>query len=210
MVIARAMVAACVLAAGAVAAAPAWAQDHPPFAATRDAAITYKLLGDRTDPHLPSEMHMYLKADGGLMRVDASGQPGYAVIDRPNNRMFLVMDSQKAYMEMDPTDSGGPQQFMLNSSMQFTRQGDDVVAGLPCTIWSVQAKQGSGLACITGDGVILRAQGVAANGSKTGGLEATSVSYATQPASLFAPPEGYARMDMGAVLRGMRAPKPSP
>jgi hypothetical protein len=209
MPIARAMVAACVLAAGTVPIA-AQAQEHPPFAATRDAAVTYKLLGDRTDPHLPTEMHMFLKADGGLMRVDASGQPGYAVIDRPRNRMFLVMDSQKAYMEMDPTDSGGPQQFMLNSSMQFQRDGEDEVAGLPCTVWSVQAKQGSGLACITGDGVILRAQGISADGSKTGGLEATAVSYATQPDSLFAPPSGYARLDMGAVLRGMHAPKPSP
>ena len=191
-------------------AGPARAQDHPPFAATRDAAITYRLLGDPDSPGAPREMHMFLKAQGSLMRIDAAGQPGYALVDRPNNRMFLVMDSQKAYMEMDSTESGGPQQFMLNPSMQFTRKGAATVAGQPCTVWSVRAKQGTGLACITADGIMLRAQGVGADGSRTGGLEATSVSYAAQPDALFAPPVGYTKMDMAAMLHGMQAHPSTP
>lgn len=69
----------------------------------------------------------------------------------------------------------------------YERRGTDTVAGVPCTLWQTTDLRGSVvLACITADGVLLRAS--------VGGhpvIEAKTVTYGPQPASLFAVPEGY-------------------
>ncbi len=74
------------------------------------------------------------------------------------------------------------------------------MAGLDCTVWNLTGKQGTGSACITADGVVLRADGQARR-EGSGRLEATSVAYGPQPAALFEPPPGFQRMDLAGRRR---------
>jgi hypothetical protein len=85
--------------------------------------------------------------------------------------------------------------FLPNSGARFTREGQSVVAGRPCTRWRVAAPRGSGTACVTPDGVILQAQGGDARGA-SGEIRATDVTYAAQPAALFKPPQGAMRLSL--------------
>ena len=90
---------------------------------------------------------------------------------------------------------------MLNSSMRYVRQGQDSVAGVPCTVWSVSSAQVTGSACVTEDGVLLRGDGTAQNGGRTT-LVASEVRYDYQPPGLFEPPAGYQKMDAQRVQQG--------
>jgi len=60
----------------------------------------------------------------------------------------------------------------------------------------VQAPEGrSGSVCVTADGIVLRGQGHDPQYG-SGSVEAVSVTYAPQPASLFQLPAGYLRMEI--------------
>lgn len=190
----------------ATAASPARAQEHPPFLPTRDAAVVYKVAGATPDGSAPLEMHMYLKASGGLMRIDAPGQPGYAVMNRTDNHVFVVMEDRHAYIEMSTSDTGGARLFMLDGSMQYVRKGTETILGATCTDWQVTSPDGTGVACITADGVMLRAQGTSSSGESRGALEAVSLNYGPQADSLFLPPAGFTKLDLQQMMQQQKAP----
>jgi hypothetical protein len=197
-----------VLALGATAAlAPgALAQDRPPnLQPTRDVSVQYRLLPGTNSPApqgAPHTMTLTYSAELQAMRMDM-GQGGYAILNRKANTMTMVMPAQHMYITMpSPVDA---KMFEPGPDTVFTKQGTDTVAGISCTVWKVQSKEGDGQGCITTDGVMLRAEGSAKGdapgGGQGGGMEAVSVDYATQPASLFAPPADYKKLDP-AQLRG--------
>ncbi len=173
----RPMLALCLL----IGAAPALAQEHPPLAPTRDADVTYRVLG----PH-PGTLHMRTLASSGLTRMEMPNQHGYAIMDRRNHQMTLVMTEQRMYMEM-PAGAAQQQVPNLDQAGRFTRQGTDTVAGLICNVWNHTGERGTGSICITDDGVLLRAS------DSTGqrGIEATEVSLAPQADADFHPPAGF-------------------
>ena len=120
------------------------------------------------------------------------------LIDGRAKRMNIVMDRQHSVMAM-PFDPDHMTSFLLSSSAHYTRGGNDTVSGLACTNWTVETQQGKGTACVTDDGVILRAHaaGQSPTGeSGTGMIEATSVHYGPQPESVFALPAGYKVMGL--------------
>jgi hypothetical protein len=114
------------------------------------------------------------------------GSDNWMVLDFRSHRMSLVHDGSHEVLDAPaPPEANGT---------GFARAGDDVVAKVACTLWrTVDTRGAATLACYTSDGVLLRAS----SGGKVV-MEAVSVVYAAQDASLFQPPAGYVhRQDPG-------------
>jgi len=191
------------LTAVVLAATPAVAQERPAFAPTRDVTVDYAIDNKSAPAGQPRTMKMSIAAGGTRMRIEAQGAPGYMIMDRANNRMIMVMVQQHAYREI-PTDPTRANTFLLNDKMGFTRKGTDTVAGQACTVWEVRRDKGTGTACITDDGVLLR--GDSDTGQGTSHITATKVSYETLADSVFQPPPGYQKMEMPAMPPGTGRP----
>ena len=175
------------------------AQEKPLFVPIRDVTVTYRLTTAASGAAAPGrEAHMYFSAALNKLRLDEPAQKGYAVIDRGAQQMLIVMVPQHVYsvLPFDPEMASG---FILNDKMQFTRAARATVAGLACTTWNVVSDRASGTVCVTDDGVLLSGRGRQSAGTTTAGLDAVAVSYSAQPASLFAAPPDFVRID---------APKP--
>jgi hypothetical protein len=167
---------AAALAAAALICAPARAQlpaaplAHP----SRDVDVTYRM--ERGDRVLTERMRW--QAATLRQRVDPPTEGLFIVIDYKAGRMRTVRLSDRLVLEMAAPPSGGG---------AYVRQGADQVAGLPCTDWQATATDGrSTVACITDDGVMLRASA----GGRTL-VSAASVDYAPQDPALFAVPDGF-------------------
>ena len=177
-------------------ATPAMAQDRPQLTPTRDVAVTYRMIGGGAPAAAPpgapgSAITVSWSAAQGLMRTDMPGM-GYMVADQRAGRAFMVMEAMRAIMDV-PFGQAMRQQ--LNSpTATFRREGTATVAGLACTIWSVQDGPSQGRSCITSEGVMLRAEGT--HQGQTGGMEATQVAFGPQDPARFQRPAGYQSMQM--------------
>ena len=158
----------------------------PVFLPTRDVRVAYRVVA--TVPH-PREVVVSYDADLRRARIDAAGEPAYALVDRGKGDVTLVIDLLRGTMSL-PFDVERGWRFVLGRQAAFTELGRDRVAGMPCRVWTVHTRQGDATACLTADGVLLRA---AFTGSRrgTGSIEATSVAYAHQPRALFEVPPGF-------------------
>jgi hypothetical protein len=174
--------------------APAAAQQRPAFPPTRDVAATYRV--SIAAPGVPSVVELRFSARTGRARLDGD-LPAYVLVDLNARRASIVMD-QLGVMVDAPPAAGLDQALVLEDGKRFTRRGSDVVAGLRCTVWDVVADAASGTACVTADGVVLRASGHDRQG-RTGSLEATRVTYGRQPEALFFPPPNVQRIELGAA-----------
>jgi hypothetical protein len=79
----------------------------------------------------------------------------------------------------------------LRPDMTFTRQGSDVVAHAPCTVWKVvvPGKADTGdTACVTDDGIVLR---LSSPRESVATMTATAVHYGPTPDDAFDPPPGF-------------------
>jgi hypothetical protein len=182
---------------GAMAAScsSAFAADLPLLRPNRDVAIVYRVEGTAGAKGAPQShtIRMFWGQDGEALRVELDAQPIVALVDFKHRRMAMLIGPRQVMVEtkLDPALIPG---FVLPAGAKAVRAGTDTVAGLGCAVWRMSGPRGSGTACVTDDGVVLRADGSAEHGS--GDLEAVSVTYAPQPAALFAPPAGFARMDL--------------
>jgi hypothetical protein len=183
-------------------ALPAVAQDRPPVFPTRDVAVTYRMTGGSAPQGAPQTMQMSWNAAAGLLRSEVPGM-GWMVADQRSGRAFMVMEPMRVIMDV-PLGQQGSQLPGLSPNATYRREGNATVAGLRCTIWSVQDGDSRGRACITADGVMLRAEGT--NGGHSGGLEATQVTYAPQDPSRFQRPQGYQSMQGMPGMPGGRPP----
>lgn len=186
-----------------LAAAPsASAQERPTLEAARDYAATYRMLGAGDDA---MRIGMQWRAADRVMRVDmpAGGPMGesYLLHDRRNNRMRMVIASQRMVMEL-PAEAMAAQGLPTEPgpNARFTRTGSDSVAGVPCTVWRYEEAGNTGTSCISAEGVVLRAR---AGTDDTGsGLEATAVTLAAQDAARFQVPAGFQSMQMPTGIPG--------
>ena len=184
---------------GLAMAAPAAADDHPPvMRPSRDVVVEYHVAGVTAGQHRSDTVRMYFTDHGMKLRIEPVGQPGYSIVDRSAARMVMVMTQQHIYMEV-PYD---PQRVMAfeGKDTTFTRVGTDTVAGIGCTVYDAKRSDRSGQVCLSDDGLLLRAKSDDP-AQAGGGLEATSVTYGPQPASLFAPPPDFQKMDIPAMPR---------
>ena len=174
-------------------ALPAAAQDRPILRPTRDLAVVYRVQA--TGPNGQAEtrtVRMYWTSQGTRLRLETEGQPGFGLVDYGAGRMTMVMLPQKAYAEVT-FDADHAPGLNIPPGAAVDRSGTATVAGTACTEWTVRGPQGGGTACITSDGLVLRVSG--AQPGEAPAMEAVSVAYGPQPASLFALPSGLHRIE---------------
>jgi hypothetical protein len=184
---------ALLLAGGPASAAPL-------YLPTRDVSVDYRLQAD--GPH-PDAVTMDYSAASGRARIGSPGGPAYAIVDRRAGRLLLVVDLLHAVVEQrfDPAEGYG---LRIGRDASFTPLGADRVAGAACRDWSVRTAQGEATACLTPDGVILRARYDGKRGHAA--LTATRVSWGARPGALFEAPDGYAALPAATLpplLRGL-------
>jgi hypothetical protein len=190
VIIMRAARLAALALATALPALPARAQERPPLFPTRDVAVTYRVSGPQAPANMPA-MNIAWLAAAQTMRVDLAGM-GWMVADHRAQRGFMVMEQMRMVMNIPMDQVAG--RTGLSPNARFRRTGSGSVAGHGCTVWSYEEGADRGTACITNDGVMLRAEGTGQGHSGT--LEATQVNYGTQDPARFRLPAGYQTMQM--------------
>lgn len=148
-------------------------------------------------PATPYEAHVEFSNDmtgvfryqEGKLRVDASSGagPSTAYIDLGKRTAIVVVSMQGMNMalDVDLTEFHIPE--VSSTSSQLI--GSDTVAGEPCQIWRVTdpASGKTGVACITQDGIPLRA---GATGDKAPAMVVRQVTRGAQNAADLTPPQG--------------------
>ncbi len=193
----RTIIAAAVIAAFSPVIAQA--QDRPQIFPTRDVAVTYNVSGQGQG----AELTMQWSAAQRLMRMNMPGGMGYMVADHQNQRGFMVMEAMRSIIDVPMQEAAGMQQQLENA--RFTRGGTEKIAGADCTVWRYQGEGQNGEACITADGVMLRAEGTAQG--QQGRMQATRVAYGPQDPGQFRRPQGYQSMQMPQGIPGMAGPR---
>jgi hypothetical protein len=170
-------------------AGPALAQDRPSLTPSRDVVVTYRLQAD-AQAGAPPSMTVSWQAATATMRTDMPGGMGWMVADTRNGRAFLVMEQMRAVMDIPAGQAMAAS--IASAEARFRREGTATVAGLRCTVWSIQDREGEGRSCITEDGVMLRAEG--SRQGRRGGMEATQVTFGPQDPARFQRPQGFQTM----------------
>ena len=144
-------------------------------------------------PGLALQQRMRYSAELEKLRVDPPSTGMHVTIDYATGRMAMIRDAARSVLEMNapPGTRAGPGGLPALAGVAHTRwqrAGSAVVAGLGCTEWNGKAANGTPVTlCQTADGVMLRLD---LSGRQV--LHATRVTFAHQPAALFANPPGYA------------------
>jgi hypothetical protein len=174
---------------------PAAAAERPRLQPTRDVQVVYRVRGEaahqKNVPAVSALDVSFSARDGGRLRVQPAGQHVWLLMDRGSRQLTLVMADTHSFLEL-PYDISLPLRLDETGDATFTLTGHAVVAGLRCTEYDVQSRQVHGTACLTADGVLLRAAGASSGLHGGGELEATEVHFAPLPARLFAPPADFA------------------
>ena len=128
----------------------------------------------------------------------AKGLKLIGVFDDPNDRMLLYVDgpdAPKAALTL-PQKEGFMDAFLKWGSAadkQPKKVGTDKIAGLSCDVWQTDDDGGEHQACLTSDGILLRA----GDAGEEPTIVAREVKKGAIPDSRFAIPEGYEVVDMG-------------
>jgi hypothetical protein len=180
-------------------ALPAVALAQPVVEPTRDVMVTYHITGNQMgrpgDPKIDT-IKMGYSAGGNRTWIEPAGSSMRMIADKSAGRMFVIMLDKQVYMEM-PYDPHKAMTFSAENA-KFSRTGTATIAGIGCTMYDVQGQKENGTACLTDDGVLLKA--VTKDPQHPHTLEATAVQYGSQPASAFAPPDGFQKMDMAKMM----------
>ena len=185
------------IAMAVLAASPALAQQRPQTMPTRDVDITYRIT--RAGQTL-TERTRWLAAQE-VQRIEPPGNAMYMLMDHRAHHASMVDDQRHSVVDMalpphpSPLDPG--------SDAQFTRRGDDTVAGLACTNWETSSGGAPTTLCFTADGALLR---VRIGGTTL--VEAVTVSYSPADPAAFAAPAGYEHVV--PPQGGPVAPSPDP
>ncbi|NIE78820.1 DUF4412 domain-containing protein [Asaia sp. As-1742] len=182
---------------------------HPRLSPARDVTVVYSVQPEKMPQ--PVQAIVQFKAEGDKLRIDSPDHAGSTILDRPAQRVTLIMHKQRVYTSFAPKH-GLRNPFMLDMSMQYAPDGAGTVAGLACNKWTITSTHGKATACVTEDGVILSEEGVDADGLH-GKLEAQKVTYGPVADTQFQPPADYqqitAQMPIphGAGPQSSAAPK---
>ncbi len=196
----RALIAAVALLACAANPAGA-APDRPRILPDRDVTVQYAVTSSA--PGAPANVTAHIASDGHV-RIDTPDR-GSFLYASGSSKARWVMPQGGLYLEV-PVGIALAGALAPGPDVHFTRIGRATVAGLSCTQWQVSVPRGSGTACVTDDGVILRGEGEDGRGH-TGSILATQVAFAQQPADLFEPPPGAQRFSLPGRLS---LPRPNP
>ena len=182
-----------------LAALPVVALAQPVVEPTRDVVVTYHIIGDqmgRSDGPKIDTVTIGYSAGGNRTWIEPGGSSMRMIADKTAGRMFVIMLDRHMYMEM-PYDPHKAMTFSAENA-RFSKTGTATIAGISCTTYDVQSQRENDSACLTGDGVLLKA--VTKDPRHPHTLEATAVRYGAQPAAAFAPPDGFQKMDMAKMM----------
>jgi hypothetical protein len=154
---------------------------------TADAAVTYAVQASG-QPN--GTMAIAWDAESGKVRIDSTLFPGWLLLERQQNRAFMVMDEQRAYLPL-PAEAASRASPRLPPGVELTEGGTDTVAGQTCTVWKFNSpQQGEGSLCVTDARVMLRTEARSSAGQQVK-IEAQTVSMSAQEAGRFTLPTGY-------------------
>lgn len=120
--------------------------------------------------------------------IDIANETSYSFpksTNGPMGNMALVINFSESLKQNGILQTDDP--------MRFTKIGSDVVSGQACDLYT----DGDMTACMTGDGIMMRAEGEDTT------MLMTSLTRGQQPASLFTLPPGRQIMDMTSMTQGL-------
>ena len=179
---------ALLLLAGPARAQPA---DRPFVVPQRDVDVTYAVPVPPQDGRTRTvavavSQRMRFSIDPLRQRVDPPGTGTYMITDYAARRLIVVQPDRHLATSL-PAPGGPIAPHGVRATGDYRRLGPQTIAGTACTEWATGDQSGNpSIVCLTDDGVMLRAV--------QGGqvlLQAVQLSYAPQPAAVFAPPDGY-------------------
>ncbi len=170
-----------------------------------------------------TEMVVKAKQDKLRFETTANGQATAAIFDPTQNKVFMLMDAQKAYMEVDFSSPSAPQANVDAKAASAEKTGKkETVAGIDCEDWTVKDPSGKhtevcladGLAFFDLDGVKggssssfskqlrekkqfpLKSVDFDASGKETSRTEATKIEKKKLDDSMFQVPSGYQKVSL--------------
>jgi hypothetical protein len=137
---------------------------------------------------------------GNKVRMEMNAEQGAMVVvnnaDTQENFVLMTRDGQTYAMQADPSNYDNPiDNWNAEYAETATRTGNCSVAGENGAEWTRTVENEPHVACVTEDGIILRAT----EGERVV-WETTSVQRGQQDAALFTIPEGVQTMDLGAIM----------
>jgi len=178
--------------------APPLAQERPINLPTRDVAVSYRVSG-RAAQQVHAIRVRFIAALRQL-RVETDERAiAFLLVDPTARTAKMVLPGAHHFVDL-PLARDKRAALLFGNALGYTRRGRARVAGYDCTVWDVRAGADAATACITADGVLLRAQGK--TGDLSGSeLQATKVEYAVQPAALFRLPADFRPLGLPDLLR---------
>lgn len=146
--------------------------------------------------------------------MSQGGENMIMIMRQDKKVMWNVMPSQRMYIEMGMQGNADNRKGNVdinNYDIQHTVVGEETVNGVKTTKSKVimKPKSGSGTKMggfmwTTKDGIAVKTDVIAIDGDKKARIkmELTNLKVGKQDASLFEPPAGYTKMDMGAMMGG--------
>jgi hypothetical protein len=187
-----------------LATSPAAAQrppERPEPSPRMDVQVTYATTQPEARDAPPGETRIAFHAGTGVFRIDPPAAEGLSVhilSQRGTDRAVMVMQSRRAWLELEPGTTMLRELEVALASGRATRQGTARFANIPCTVWQLP-EPALGVACISQRGVLLRREGP--SGAV---LEATAIDLRPQPAERFVPPDGYRAITLDEMLAVQR------
>lgn len=137
---------------------------------------------------------------GNKVRMEMNSPQGAMIVvnnaDTQENFVLMTNGGQTYAIQADPSSYDNPiDSWNAEYAESATRTGDCSVAGENGAAWTRDVEGEPHTACVTQDGIILRAT----EGERVV-WETTSVQRGPQDAALFTMPEGVQTMDFGAMM----------
>jgi hypothetical protein len=172
------------------------ATDKPPAHPKGDVTVEYTVMevDNPNEPPRARALQVWWAKDGAEMRIQLENHRYYTVLNRDTKLATMVLLDEHGYVQT-PYDPSRPTGFTVPANVPLVRGNGDVVAGYPCTLWHAKVTAGDGVVCVTEDGVLLEANSF--NDNRAGDMTATSVVYGPVPESVFAPPDGFRKLEIG-------------
>jgi len=155
-----------------------------------DAAVTYAV---QATGQPSGTMIIAWNVGAGKVRIDSAMFPGWLLLEQRDQRAFMVVEEQRAYMPL-PAEAAAKAAPRLPPGVQLTEAGTDTVASQPCTIWKFASQQeGEGTVCVTDGSLLLRLEARTPAGQQVR-IEAQTVSTSAQDTARFTLPAGFRNM----------------
>ena len=190
-----------------LAVSSAWAQMPQPFSA--DMTITPK-AGEKMTGKIyfsPPKNRMDMNSKSGPVSTitDGSTKTSYTIIH--NQKMYMEMHLDQLASQMGPMARGpkAPASFDPNhpcgAEMTCKKVGTETVNGRLCDKWVMTDKHGATTTAWIDQKLFYPIKTQTSSGET---FELTNVKEGRQDDSLFQPPAGYRKMDLGSMMGGQR------